>query len=108
MGVPKNYEKKNIKEYLLYPWQHEHKPDFVLIDGRFRVACFLTSLKLCNVGTNIIFDDYFVRPHYHIVEEIIKPIKSFGRQALFEVNNLENLDKNLINKLLEKFEYVME
>ena len=32
--------------------------DCVLVDGRFRVCCFLTSLKNAEQGTRIIFDDY--------------------------------------------------
>ena len=36
-------------------------PDLILIDGRFRVCCFLSSLKYGNVGTKILFDDYLFK-----------------------------------------------
>lgn len=108
-GMPIDYSKReNIKIYLNYIWSMEKKPDLVLIDGRFRVASFLTSLKECSIGTKIIFDDYKSRPHYHIVEEFIKPIRFFGNQAVFLVDTKENLDLKKLEVLINKFEYVME
>lgn len=108
-GHPSDYSKRqNIKTYLNYIWEMDFKPDLVLIDGRFRVACFLTSLKECNLGTKIIFDDYVERPHYHIVEEFIKPNQLFGLQAVFEVNSKDDLDTQKLNDLINKFEYVMD
>lgn len=81
---------------------------FVLIDGRFRVASFLTSIKFCDDGCKIIFDDYANRTHYHVVEEIIKPIKIFGNQALFEVKDRNSLQENEIDQLLRSFEHVRD
>jgi len=108
-GYPKDYSKRqNIKIYLNYIWNMEDKPDLVLIDGRFRVASFLTTLRECNVGTKIIFDDYVDRSHYHIVEDFIKPDRIFGRQAFFEVTSKDNLDIFKLNELINKFEYVMD
>ena len=86
----------------------EDKPDLVLIDGRFRVASFLTSLRECKVGTKIIFDDYEFRAHYHIVEDFIKPDRIFGPQAIFEVTSKDNLNFSALDKLINKFEYVMD
>jgi hypothetical protein len=59
------------------------KPDLILIDGRFRVATFLNFL-INYPGTRIIFDDYFDRIQYHIVEEIIMPAAKVGRMAFFK------------------------
>lgn len=58
-------------------------PELVLVDGRFRVACFLYSLISCNVGTKILFDDYVDRPRYHVVEEFCKIYETRGRMAIF-------------------------
>ena len=88
--------------------KQKYKPDFVLIDGRFRVASFLTSIKFCDDGCKIIFDDYANRPHYHVVEEIIKPIKIFGNQALFEIKDRNSLQENEIDQLLTSFEHVRD
>ena len=59
------------------------RPDLVLIDGRFRVACFLATLVFARPGTTILFDDYHVRPHYHVAENFLKPIGRAGRMAEF-------------------------
>lgn len=41
--------------------------DFILIDGRFRVACALKCHSLINDNCKIIFDDFLDRKQYHIV-----------------------------------------
>lgn len=41
--------------------------DFVLIDGRFRVACCLKLFNQVNDTCVIAFDDFLFRKHYHII-----------------------------------------
>ncbi|KEQ54369.1 hypothetical protein [Sphingobium chlorophenolicum] len=65
--------------------KQEH-PDLVLIKGRFRVACFLTTLIMARSGTTILFDDYFDRPQYHLVEKYLTPVSRAGRMAEFVTN----------------------
>ena len=90
-GYPINYKRRNsFIGYFESIWTLELKPDFVLIDGRFRVACFLTSVVLANPGTMILFDDYD-RQYYYVVEEIIKPFEVTLTQGLFIVPN--DIDK---------------
>ena len=60
-------------------------PDLVLIDGRFRAACFLTCLFRSTSPMSILWDDYIDRPFYHRVEELIKPVEMIGRMARFEI-----------------------
>lgn len=60
-------------------------PDVILIDGRFRPACFVASCLRMNQRTRILFDDYVNRQSYHIVEELVKPIMIVGRLACFDV-----------------------
>ena len=44
--------------------------DLILIDGRFRVACFCQSLLRCgNAGVTIVIHDFWNRPNYHAVLE---------------------------------------
>lgn len=62
-------------------------PDLILIDGRFRVACFLASLLFSKLGAVILFDDYVDRPHYHVVEKHLQPSAREGRMAEFIVNS---------------------
>lgn len=60
-------------------------PDLILIDGRFRVACFLASLIFARPGCTILFDDYADRPQYHSVEKFLKPVSIAGRMAEFVI-----------------------
>ena len=54
----------------------------VLIDGRFRVACFLFSLLNAKKDSIIIFDDYMNRSEYHVVEEVLPKYEKCGRQVV--------------------------
>lgn len=104
-GTPEGYEfRQNFKKYQSEIWGKSLKPDLVLVDGRFRVACFLTSLLNADEGSIIIFDDYTLRPEYHIVEIFEKPIETNGRQAAFKVSG--NYDTKELKYFIEKFEYV--
>lgn len=80
-------------------------PDVILVDGRFRVACFLTAVRSAAPGTRIVFDDYH-REHYHIVEDVLAPVERNDRQALFVVP--ETIDDLKVSSLRDKFLYVME
>ena len=60
-------------------------PDLILVKGRFRPACLLTSMAFAKPGTRILFDDYYDRPQYHIVERHFKPTGGAGRMAEFIV-----------------------
>src|SRR5690606_11143736 len=61
--------------YPVEPWHHcasrGQRPDLVLIDGRFRRACFLSSRIFAAPGTQILFDDFADRAHYHGVERFL-------------------------------------
>ena len=60
------------------------QPDTVLIDGRFRAACFLTCLFRSTKPMVVLWDDYIDRAFYHRVEELVKPVEMIGRMARFE------------------------
>ena len=105
-GYPITYAKrKNFFNYANNFYKNIYKPDLVLIDGRFRIFCFLTTLKHAPIGTKIIFDDYTNRPMYHVAEEFLPLLDVCGRQALFEVNGKA---KDIIsNKTLLSFQNVL-
>ncbi len=108
-GRPDDYSMRdNFIEYANDIWNHKLKPNIVLIDGRMRVFCFLISLKNCDPGTKIIFDDYMNRKKYHIVEELIKPTTNDGRQCLFEVDDKSIIDMKKLDFLINKFNYVLD
>lgn len=71
------------------PWsimeQIGEQPDLILIDGRFRVACFCISALCAPIGCTILFDDYIDRPEYHVVEKYLPVSRKAGRMAAFIV-----------------------
>lgn len=106
-GRPITYAKSSaFASYTSSIWEGDSLPDLVLIDGRFRVACFLNSLLCGKPGTSIIFDDYTRRPHYHIVEAIVTPVEKTDRQALFTIP--ETFDLAMANRMYEQFLMVMD
>ena len=105
-GRPKGYNQiSKIHDYSSAMFKYCN-PDLILIDGRFRVYCFLYACVNGKPGTNIIFDDYYGRDYYHIVEDIIKPIDSCGPQALFHLD--PDVDRIKAKDLMTKFEFVMD
>lgn len=60
-------------------------PDCVLIDGRFRVACFYMVLIRAEKPVTVLFDDYTHRAYYRSVEKLRKPAEYCGRMARFDV-----------------------
>ena len=106
-GRPVGFKKAgSFASYFLAPFSDGFSPDVILIDGRFRVACFMTALLHAKPGAVIIFDDYTRRPFYHVVEEVLRPVKIDERQARFIRPN--RVDETAIAEMLKKFEYVMD
>jgi hypothetical protein len=58
----------------------------VLVDGRFRAACFLTTLFRITRPVRLFFDDYAGRPIYHEVERYGAPVAMHGRMAEFALD----------------------
>jgi hypothetical protein len=106
-GYPISFERReNFRVYAELMWRDKISPDLVLIDGRFRVFCFLTSIKFAPTGTKILFDDYTNRPFYHVVEEFCERIDTCGRQALFEVS--QSAKSKVTDEILSTFQNVIE
>ena len=61
------------------------QPDVVLIDGRLRLACFLTTLIRTRKPVTVLWDDYTDRPGYHAAERLVAPSGFAGRMARFEI-----------------------
>ncbi len=87
-GFPVNQEKMaQFHHYALTVWDRPDftKPDLVLIDGRFRVACFCTVALRIDRPTRVLFDDYANRAHYHKIEAIAKPTAQVGTMVAFDL-----------------------
>ncbi|MBT8595652.1 hypothetical protein G6672_09235 [Polynucleobacter paneuropaeus] len=92
-GVPINHDHfKSYHQYMSLPWMVAKReqliPDLILVDGRFRIASFLFSLVNARSGTTILFDDYFDRPEYFLVEDFCKLQSRRGRMGAFEVGKI--------------------
>lgn len=87
------------KRYHCYPnaiWDEPffRHPDIVLIDGRFRPACLITTMLHVTRPVTVLFDDYIGRPRYGLIERIVSPTRLIGRMAEFHVqpNQLRSQD----------------
>lgn len=106
-GRPRTYRKRcNFIHYVEGLWTGDVLPDVVLVDGRFRVACFLTTLLHAKPGCRVIFDDYIDRRTYHLVEEFVLPDARNDRQAVFTVPAARNL--TAIKGLRDQFLMVID
>jgi hypothetical protein len=102
---------KNVQKYPSYPlspWSSEKCPrnySGIFIDGRFRVSCALATLIFNKEGDyQILIDDYFTRPEYSVVEQLIeKPIRH-GNAALFHVYR-NRIDFKLARELFDMYKY---
>ena len=78
---------RRYHHYPLSVWDRAdfQHPDVVLIDGRFRAACLLTTLLRIERPVTVLFDDYKDRKVYHRVEAFAEPVEIIGRMARFEL-----------------------
>jgi hypothetical protein len=57
--------------------------DLYMVDGRFRVACFLQILLHCKLDSVIMFHDFAPRSEYHVVKEIAREIAVVEGLSIF-------------------------
>jgi hypothetical protein len=103
-----------------YPTSNEHRPkfpdyhstihafkdmdfDLCLVDGRFRVACFLQALKCLRSDAVIGLHDYRSRKTYHVVENFARPIAEAADMTFFVKRR--GLDLAKVDAALEKYRY---
>lgn len=87
-GVPRDARfREAFPAYAMSVWDRPDfvQPDVVLIDGRFRVGCFLAVLFRSVRPVTVLWDDYVSRRIYHAVERYVRPVGFHGRMARFEV-----------------------
>jgi hypothetical protein len=86
-GTPRR-PRRHLSEALRYPdaiFDGGAAPDLVLIDGRFRVACFLQCYQRLQEDAVILVDDYVNRPEYWVMGDLLAPAETAGRMAKFVV-----------------------
>lgn len=74
-------------DYALKVWEMPgfRHPDVVLVDGRFRLGCFLTVAYRITRPVTLYFDDYTPRPAYHKAAAMTPPSQIIGRMARFDL-----------------------
>lgn len=105
-GVPKDEGGwRNFADYPLSVWDRPDfvQPDVVLIDGRFRVGCFLATIFRLARPAMVLFDDYRPRRAYRAVEAFFAPVEVIGRMARFQVTpvRLEAADLRTVMALMQ-------
>jgi hypothetical protein len=60
-----------------------HDVDFCLVDGRFRVACFLHSLLCCRADMLLAIHDFDNREKYHVLREIAREVAMADNLSVF-------------------------
>lgn len=82
------------------PWTDPHcaAGDFYLVDGRFRVACFIQALLHAGNDAFIAFHDYASRPHYHAADELADEVARLDDLSIFR--RRPDLDRETAARLL--------
>ena len=76
--------------------------DFILIDGRFRVACCLKCFDLVNSECFIAFDDFLNRSQYHIVLDYYDIIDKTADNRMVILRKKANI--SVPKEFIEKYE----
>lgn len=89
-GAPLFRRRAKSSRYIEAPYPCTPFPDFILIDGRYRVACALAAAKHAyeaNRQATLMFDDYARRVNYHVIEKFLGKPKLIGRAAFFSIGS---------------------
>jgi hypothetical protein len=87
-GHPKTHDKwRQFHRYPAAVWDLDdfETPDVVLIDGRFRAACLVTTMLRTEKPVTVLFDDFCDRQRYKIVERWVQPVEVRARMAKFNI-----------------------
>jgi hypothetical protein len=78
--------------------------DLYLVDGRFRVACFMETMMRCRADAIVVMHDYAPRAEYHIVEQFARPILVCSNLSAFVRRS--DFDRIKAAATLERFRYI--
>jgi hypothetical protein len=63
--------------------QNSANNDLYLVDGRFRIACFMQIILHAESDAVIIIHDFRSREHYHVVREVAREVVSVEDLSVF-------------------------
>lgn len=100
---PRDESKKYLwPNYALAPYLAGERPDTILIDGRFRVACGLVA-ALEVPAARVLVHDYTDRRQYHLLEEFFTVVRRVD--TLVELARKQIFDAGRAQALLKKYLY---
>ena len=102
-GTPIDLSTKHL--WPTYSQHYSPEFDIVLIDGRFRVACFL-DICLKKGNPTILFHDFLNRSEYHIILQFCQVIESVDTLVVLKIN--ENLDLAKIKDLYSIYSLISD
>jgi hypothetical protein len=77
--------------------------DLYLIDGRFRVACFLTTLLNCREDALIMIHDFANRPQYHVIRDVAREVASVETLSIFTAR--PHQDRGILHEILNTYRF---
>lgn len=91
-GMPIVGKAEKGQRYVFAPFDQLENgfPDFIFVDGRYRVACVLESARRAfqaHCTTTVLLDDYADRPYYHVLESLVGEPQRIGRAAIFSIGD---------------------
>ena len=87
LGYPQDDRFRNLwPNYHSWIWSDKAAlgADLFLVDGRFRVACFIQALLRASHSSVIIIHDFANRPHYHVIKEFSHEIAAVETLSVFQ------------------------
>jgi hypothetical protein len=79
------------------------RPDTILIDGRFRVACTLASILNCKGSPTIIIHDFTIRDYYHILLKYIDIVTTEDTMCIFKIK--DKIDIDIVIQDYDKYKF---
>jgi hypothetical protein len=89
-GTPIFSSGRKGRRYVHAPDGLSQFPDFILVDGRYRVACALVAARKAHElqrNATVMVDDYVDREGYRAMENVLGSPSMVGRSAVFAVGD---------------------
>ena len=107
-GLPvSNAHQHQFPKYSQSISQYEQPFDFILVDGRFRVACTMTAIQHILDHSKepqealIFIHDFWNRPHYHVVLQFLDSVEKVETAGLFKVS--KNISREEVAAVWEQY-----
>jgi hypothetical protein len=92
-------------DYSLSVWESQEATlaDLILIDGRFRVACFAEALARARDGAIIMIHDFEDRDYYHVLKRLARYIAVTEKLSIFQKDASSDVEG--AERIAEEYRY---